>query len=58
MKFYFRKLSLAARFSQKFAKPSEKVPDNLCFRARWAIRTQLVTRRIGDLILGELPWRS
>ncbi len=42
---------------EKFEKPSEKVPENVCFCARWATRSQLVTRGIGDLILGELPPR-
>jgi hypothetical protein len=56
-KFYFRELFLVAHFSRKFKKPSEKVPENVCFRARWATRSQLVTRGIGDFILGELPPR-
>ena len=55
MKFYFHELFLAASFSRKFENPSEKVPENVCFRARWATRSQLVTRGIGDLIIGKLP---
>jgi hypothetical protein len=46
---------------EKFEKPSEKVPENVCFHARWATRSQLVTRGIRDLILGKLPprcWRK
>ena len=38
-----------------FEKPSEKVPENVCFRVRRATRSQLVTPGIGDLILGKLP---
>ncbi len=57
MKIYFHELFLAAHFSQKFEKPSEKVLENVCFRARWATHSQLVTRGIGDLILGKLPLR-
>ena len=46
---------------EKFEKPSEKVPENVCFHAHWATRSQLVTRGIEDLILSELPphcWRK
>ena len=56
-KFYFCKLSRVAHFSQKIEKPSEKVPENVCFHAHWTTRSQLVTRGIGDLILGKLPLR-
>ena len=44
-----------ARYSQKSEKPSKKVPENVCFCARWATHGQLVTRGIGNLILGKLP---
>jgi hypothetical protein len=44
-----------AHFSRKFEKPSVKVPENICFRARWATHSQLVTHGIRDLILGKLP---
>ena len=46
-----------ARFSQNFEKPSEKVPENICFCAHWATHSQFMTCGIGDLILGKLPPR-
>ena len=54
-KIYFRELFLATGLSQKFKKPSEKVPENICSCAQRATHSQFNIRGIGDLILGELP---
>jgi hypothetical protein len=54
---FLRVISRGPFLLKKFEKPSEKVPENVCFRARWATRSQLVTRGIGHLILSELPLR-